>query len=339
MNRFLRVGKANPHDDRIVEAITTKNTTLPALSLFGKDHKVMTEEEKKTKGPKRRPVGHVSEGPGVRVSNLAAKVLNKATDLAAPKSECISKEGLLAEVEALNQKLKDEAFDDEIREERPPLIIGSLDFNEFYPSFNPDEVGEIVKKQLSNGDIKINGNDLEVSRFLTIALTDKEKKDNDLEDILHSVKDGEKLPKMTDQEMTGSDQFRVGPRSKLNPPKRKPTEKESKMMMAIAMSWIVKYIMTNFLYTFGGNSLKQESGSPIGDEISQAISRIIGKEYDEIFVRIMEELGIPLEIYKRYVDDQNLALRSIGREVMFCPRDGTLQKKNKEQIDKESSVR
>ena len=87
---------------------------------------------------------------------------------------------------------------------------------------------------------------------------------------MHGVKEGEDMPKMTDQEMTGSEQFRVGPRSKLNPPKRQHNEEESKQIMAIAQSWIVKYIMSNFLYTFSGEDRKQESGSPIGDKISQA---------------------------------------------------------------------
>ena len=53
MSRFLRVGGAYPKDDRMVKAMITKNTTFPAMSLFGKDHKEIKEEEKKTKGPKR----------------------------------------------------------------------------------------------------------------------------------------------------------------------------------------------------------------------------------------------------------------------------------------------
>ena len=171
-----------------------------------------------------------------------------------------------------------------------------------------------------------------------MALTDHEKKENRLEELLHTVKEGEEMPKMTDQEITGSDQFRFGPRSKLNEPKRQPTEAESKLMMAVALSWVVKYIMTNFMYTFGGEDRKQESGSPIGDEISQAVSRIVGMEYDEIFLNKLEELEIVVEIYLRYVDDQNLALWSIGRSMMFCPVDGALQQKSEVVIEDEKEI-
>ena len=62
------------------------------------------------------------------------------------------------------------------------------------------------------------------------------------------------------------------------------------MMAVAALSWVVKYIMTNFKYTFGGEDRKQDSGSPIGDEIAQAVSRIVGMEYDEIFLNKLEEL-------------------------------------------------
>ena len=56
--------------------------------------------------------------------------------------------------------------------------------------------------------------------------------------------------------------------------------------------------MTNFMHIFGGEDRKQDSGSPIGDEISQAVSRIVGMEYDEIFLNQLEELEILVEKFK-----------------------------------------
>ena len=90
-----------------------------------------------------------------------------------------------------------------------------------------------------------------------------------LGEVLHSMKDpAENKPRLTDKEMVGGDDFRVGAKSKLNPPKRTPTEGESKKMMAIAMSLIVKKVMMNFLYTFGGVDKKQRDGGPIGDVLT-----------------------------------------------------------------------
>ena len=144
-HRSLRVGEGNKVDGRIVEAVTTLNTIFPPMSLFGRDHEGIEDEKK---GPKRRPVVSANEGPNVRVSNLAAKVINEAADMEDSKSECKSAEGLLAKIEALNTILHDEASKDE--DENPmderELVVGSLDFKAWYPSFKPTESGNIVRK-------------------------------------------------------------------------------------------------------------------------------------------------------------------------------------------------
>ena len=116
-------------------------------------------------------------------------------------------------------------------------------------------------------------------KFLSVVLKDEEKVEDKLEDLLHTLNAGQ--PRLIDQEITGSAQFRNAEKSKLNPPKRKPNEMELKKMFSITLVWIVKYVMENLLDTFGWKNLIQRDGAPIGDDISQAISRHIGNEYDE----------------------------------------------------------
>ena len=65
----------------------------------------------------------------------------------------------------------------------------------------------IFRKRLEHGPAKIKVNEEELSRFLKIVLTDKEIEEDDIEDLIHTVKDGETKPKITDPEMSGSDQF------------------------------------------------------------------------------------------------------------------------------------
>ena len=98
--------------------------------------------------------------------------------MAAPKSECISKQGLLAEVEALNQQRNEEAFSNEQGDTRV-LVIEILDFKAFYPILQPEKVAQIVKKKLAYWNFEMRGSNLEVSIFLTVALTDHEKKENE----------------------------------------------------------------------------------------------------------------------------------------------------------------
>ena len=89
---------------------------------------------------------------------------------------------------------------------------------------------------------------------------------------------------MTDQEITGSNDFRTK-KSRLISPKRKPTDLERKKLVGILMDWLVKYILNHFQYTFGRVDKRQSKGGPIGDEATRAIARFVGSEFDEIFLK------------------------------------------------------
>ena len=115
-----------------------------------------------------------------------------------------------------------------------------------YPNFEPVETAAIVRKRLENGPAEIEVDDEELARTLAVVLTDEEVKSEKLEELVHTVKDGETKPKVTDQEITGGEQFRKQ-RSRLNSPKRKPSIQERKKMVAVMMEWLVKFIMNNFL--------------------------------------------------------------------------------------------
>lgn len=97
-------------------------------------------------------------------------------------------------------------------------------------------------------------------KFLSVVLKDEEKVEDKLEDLLHTLNAGQ--PRLIDQEITGSAQFRNAEKSKLNPPKRKPNEMELKKMFSITLVWIVKYVMENLLDTFGWKKSNTERWSP-----------------------------------------------------------------------------
>ena len=99
-----------------------------------------------------------------------------------------------------------------------------------YGNFTAEESASIVRKRLEKGAATVEVDDLEQSRILFLALTEEEIEEEGIKDILHSVKEGETKPKLTDQEITGSDQFRTSHRSKLDPPIRKPTHLERKKL-------------------------------------------------------------------------------------------------------------
>ena len=140
-----------------------------------------------------------------------------------------------------------------------------LDFEAWYPSKLSNNIVRIIRKRLERTSVNIKVNDFELAVLLFVTMEDDEIKEENLEGLLPTMKDNtQKKPKITDQILTGSKDFRTGNKSVVNPPSRKPTELERKKMIAIAMAWIVKKVMTNFLYTFGGENRRQKSGGPIG---------------------------------------------------------------------------
>ena len=143
---------------------------LPPLSLYGKDHKPDIDIEK---GPKRRPVVSANEGPNARVSELVAQVLNKAADAEDSKYECPSTEAMQANVEALNKRLQDEAFNVEVPNDERKLEIGNLDFIAWYTNFKVDVVVKVIRKRLEKGPATINVCDIELSRFLFFICYDE----------------------------------------------------------------------------------------------------------------------------------------------------------------------
>ena len=220
--------------------------------------------------------------------------------------------------------------------EKGKVVAGSLDFKAWYPSLKKEVVVPTLRKRLEKSPADVKVNEVELARFLFVMMEEEDIIAEELSEVLHTMKnDEDRKPRLTDQEMVGGDNFRTGLKSKLNPPRRKPTEAERKKMTAIAMSIIVEKVMAGFLYTFGGEDRRQASGGPIGDVLTQAIARHMGNEFDERFNRKLQSLDIKAELYQRYADDVDLVVRSVGREVKFCPQAGNMQVKTDLEIKSE----
>ena len=86
----------------------------------------------------------------------------------------------------------------------------------------------MIRKIIEETNLDVELDVLELARFLAVTLTPEEIKREGVEDIAHTLKaEVESAPKITDQEITGGDQFR-NERSKLNPPKREPTNRRKR---------------------------------------------------------------------------------------------------------------
>ena len=62
-------------------------------------------------------------------------------------------------------------------------------------------------------------------------------------------------------------------------------------------------------------------------------------KFDDLFQEKCKTLEIQIEVFDRYADDQNVAMRDFGREMKFCPLNWRLIQKLDTEIKEEQSKR
>ena len=64
----------------------------------------------------------------------------------------------------------------------------------------------------------------------------------------------------------------------------------------------------------------------------------MGNEFDQEINTKLALLNVKTELYQRYADDVDLVVRSVGRNIKFCPLTGKMQEKTAREIHEESQM-
>jgi hypothetical protein len=86
-------------------------------------------------------------------------------------------------------------------------------------------------------------------------------------------------------------------------PKKKPTEKQERMMAARVTEIGLRSVWGNFVYSFGGKYYLQQDGGPIGARVTMAASRIVMYDWSCHYRVILENICLWAPILRGYVDD------------------------------------
>ena len=86
-----------------------------------------------------------------------------------------------------------------------------------------------------------------------------------------------------------------------------PTDQQLRALVAVFMSEVVTFIMSNHVYLVGDQVFLQENGAPIGLEVAQLIGRINMIDHDQ---QVMKDLENPLwqlslRLHDRFEDNQD----------------------------------
>ena len=93
---------------------------------------------------------------------------------------------------------------------------------------------------------------------------------------------------------------------------KQPSELQKKRMLGLVVAQGVKQVMTGHVYQTGDDFHIQSEGGPIGLELTGAVHRPFMRRWDNLYLKKINEAGMKLLVYKRYVDDSDQVVK--GRE-------------------------
>ena len=95
-------------------------------------------------------------------------------------------------------------------------------------------------------------------------------------------------------------------------PLRDPNTHEKRIMIVEAVRVCLSFIMTNHMYTFDNQMMRQQQGGPIGLDLTGTVAQIFMIWWEDELRRRLEDVQISLTMHKRYVDDINQALPAVA---------------------------
>ena len=271
--------------------MATHSTNTPAPPMYGlrKDHKVTEDLEK---GPPVRPVCGANQAPNSRLSNFISRIINDFADAAEIGTECRSSEEMRAAFERYN---------DGEPEEKKKCAIMSMDVKALYPSMEWNEIIVAVKEMVENSKEVVRNVDYEeVGKYLAVTMSKEEIDSEGLSNVIPKRK------KETGREISVAYLCNKNNDDKWKE-MRKPDKAQEKKMVALALAEGVRACMANHVYCVGDKVFIQQSGGPIGLELTGAVSRAFMCRWDKLYLERVEKAGVKMLVYERYVDDSNQA--------------------------------
>ena len=281
---------------RFKPAMTNNNLPPPCLRLCIKDHKAIQPGQTLP----CRPICGASESPNGQASHLVSLIINEVARLYDDGSECVSTEGMIAAMEQLNTR-------DDITE----LIIGSMDVKALYPSLQAIPTTNSVTEVFTEVDMKVEGVDwAEAGKYLALNLSQREISDLKIGHLVSTRKSkGGRHPGITTAEVLGKLYREEGEEAPtlFHPPRCRPNQLEEKIVLSQVIKISTLAILSMHSYQWNKDVKLQEEGAPIRLEIAGALARIVMLWWDKQFMKLLADNNILIHLYKRYIDDQNMA--------------------------------
>ena len=298
--RPLNAGEVNGGQARIKSNMLVNDCTLASLYTLRKDHKTTFDQNV---GQPVRPVCGAMSAYYRNLSHFMSVILTEVWK--AEESVCLNTEEMLAGFKEVN--------DSRIMEE---IIIGSADVKALYPSLDISFTVEKVCEVFYTSGIRIDGlNKEELGLYLALNRSEAVLRGAGLLQFCPWRKTNRgRPPTITGCALDEDKTKRFKP---WLPPSGKPDDDAVRRMFTEAMKVVISFIMENHLYTFDGQIKLQSEGGPIGLQLTGVLAQLFMVLWDRQFKIKMDENGLRLRMYKRYVDDINVIVNAPRAGLKF----------------------
>ena len=92
-------------------------------------------------------------------------------------------------------------------------------------------------------------------------------------------------------------------KSLFNPPSRRATEEEKKLIFSLCVEQGLLAAMRGHLYNWHSEVREQVEGLSIGSDLTRAVARLVMLDRDKRFTNLAQENKLTIYSYTRYVDD------------------------------------
>ena len=287
-NKMFKVGSEHEHEQRVEMATHSTNTPAPPLYGLRKDHKIA---EDTVKGPPVRPVCGANQAPNSKLGNFLSRIVNEYADAANIRTECKSSEEMRASFEKYN--------DEEEPAVKKQCRVISMDVKALYPSMEWGEIIKSVEELIENSQEEIKNVDYEeVGKYIAVTVDKERIASEGLSNVIPERKreTGRAITVAYLCNKSNEDKWKTA---------RKPGKQQRKKMIAIAVAEGIRVCMSQHVYRVGDKTFLQQSGGPIGLELTGAVSRAFMHRWDNLYIERVRKSGIKMKLYERYVDDSN----------------------------------
>ena len=73
---------------------------------------------------------------------------------------------------------------------------------------------------------------------------------------------------------------------------------------------VLKIILKNHTYEFNQEIRRQMNGGPIGMDLTGTVAKIYMRWWDRELLKKLEEVGMEVKMYERYVDDIDMCVKA-----------------------------